>query len=191
MTVDFYDRVYKANPEKWSAAPRDEFAFQALSSFSEPASLLDFGCGNGHTLRYFMDKWPDTEFFGVDISGVALDIARKKIPGAKFANSIDDMPKVNIITMLGVLEHFEDLREIRNVADHLSPSGLLYVEIPNCLAYSNSRDEGWRKTTGGSGQVEWHLTRQSWERIFDRSGLRILKSLIGKNPSWEFVYILQ
>jgi SAM-dependent methyltransferase len=189
----FYDGIYRANPAKWGNPDRDEFAYQALKQFSEPASLLDFGCGNGHTIRYFMNKWPDTEFYGVDLSTVALDIARNKIPGAHFSETIDACPRVNIITMLGVLEHFEDLIDLQDITDHLSPSGLLYVEVPNCLSYSDSKDEGWRKTSGGSrsGQTEWHLKRESWERILSRSGLKFVKSLTGKNPAWEFVWVLQ
>lgn len=191
MTIDFYNKIYRFNPDKWSGGVRDEFAYQALSQFSEPASLLDFGCGNGHTIRYFMNKWPDTEFYGVDISGVALEIAGKKMPAAKLSNSIDDFSKVNIITMLGVLEHFEDLSDIQKVTEHISPAGLLYVEVPNCLSYSNSKVEGWRKTTGGTGQTEWHLKRESWERILTKNGLQIVKSLIGKSASWGFCWVLK
>jgi 2-polyprenyl-3-methyl-5-hydroxy-6-metoxy-1,4-benzoquinol methylase len=98
---------------------------------------------------------------------------------------------VDVITILGVLEHFDDLRNIKMFADHLYPKGILYIEVPNCLAYSNSKDEGWRKTTGGTGQTEWHLTRNSWERNLYRNGLIIEKALTGKSPYWEFVWICQ
>lgn len=189
---NFYNKIYKENPTKWTSDARDAFAFNAINQHvTEVASMLDFGCGNGHTLRYFANKWPDTEFFGVDISGVALEIARKKLPGAKFAESIEEMPRVNVITMMGVYEHFEDLSDISKVADHLSPGGLLYVEVPNCLAYSSSKEEGWRRTTGGTGQVEWHLERASWERILSRNGFKFIASLDGKSPSWELIWLLQ
>lgn len=191
-TKEFYDNIYKANPTKWNSEARDEFAFNALSSvISEPASLLDFGCGNGHTLRYFSGVCTNTEFYGVDISSVALEITRKKMPDAILSTSIDEMPKVNVITMLGALEHFEDLSDIQKVMAHLSPAGLLYVEVPNCLAYSSSKAEGWRKTTGGTGQVEWHLKRESWERILTANGLQIVKALEGKQVSWQFCWVLR
>jgi trans-aconitate methyltransferase len=197
--IGFYDRIYTDNPHKWSGEARDEFAFQALSSYSDPASLLDFGCGNGHTLRYFMNKWPETEYYGVDISGVALEIARRKVPTAKFFSTIsmrkdytdDAIPKVNIITMLGVLEHLQNLSDIPKIAEHLSPGGIMYVEVPNCLSYSNSKDEGFRKTTGGTGQVEWHLKRETWEVVFVGEGLEIVKSLTGLQPAWQFVWLLK
>jgi len=90
---------------------------------------------------------------------------------------------------MGVLEHFEDLSQIRAVCEHLTPTGYIYIEVPNCLAYSSSKDEGWRKTTGGTGQVEWHLRRESWERVLRKNGLVIFKSLTGKSASWEFVWM--
>lgn len=187
---NFYDNIYKANPAKWNSEARDDFAYQALRPFNEPASLLDFGCGNGHTLQYFSNRWIDTSYYGVDISSVALAITQKKLPDAYLLESIDPMPRVNVITMLGVLEHFEDLSDIQKVTAHLSTHGLLYVEVPNCLAYSNSKMEGWRKTTGGTGQTEWHLRRESWERILKANGLNIVKSLVGKSASWGFCWIL-
>ena len=192
--IEFYDAVYRANPEKWGGGARDEFAYQSIKPFvSDPASLIDLGCGNGHTLRYFMDRWPETDFYGVDLSKVALEIAHKKVPGAFLTGTLDLIPRVNVITMLGVLEHFEDLSGVREVADHLSPAGILYIEVPNCLSYSNSKEEGFRKTYGAgrSGQMEWHLTRLTWETTLLKYGLKIVKSLTGKNPAWEFAWILQ
>lgn len=186
---DFYDGIYRANPSKWSGEARDEFAFKALSEYPAPASLLDFGCGNGHTLAYFASRWPDTKYYGVDISTVALAITHKKLPDAFLSESIDDMPRVNTITMLGVLEHFESVPYIQVIADHLKKDGRLYIEVPNCLAYSNSKEQGFRKTTGGTGQMEWHLSRSSWERILYKNGFIIEKSLTGKVPSWEFVWV--
>lgn len=187
--TDFYDEHYRAHPNAWSHPARDEFAFNALSKFPEPASMLDVGCGSGHTLAYFAHRWPETDYYGLDTSRVALELARKKVKSAKFFETLADAPRVGLIIMLGVLEHFPDLSELRNVAAHLAPAGHLYIEVPNCLAYAASKDEGFRKTTGGTGQIEWHLRRSTWEQKLNENGLEIVQSLNGLAHQWEFVWL--
>ena len=183
MVAAFYDEVYKKSPGKWSDHDRDRFAFEAIHRIlGEPESLLDFGCGNGHTLEYFRRKWSRTILFGYDISPEAVKIASKKVDAALSTQVPEE--KVEIVTCLGVAEHFEkaDLSPLRLGA-------YLYLEVPNCLSYSDSSVEGFRATHGGSGQMEWHLKRKTWHDLIEKAGFEIVESLTGGRPSWEFVWI--
>jgi cyclopropane fatty-acyl-phospholipid synthase-like methyltransferase len=54
--------------------------------------LLDIACGTGSTLRYFSDKGYNVT--GIDISENMLNIARKKLPNARFENI--DMAKFEV-----------------------------------------------------------------------------------------------
>jgi len=185
--VGFYDAIYTKDPDRWTSEDRDEFMYDALcDTVPEPASLLDYGCGNGHTLQYLSKHWLKTDFYGYDISPVAIEIAGKKV-SAKFS----DFPEVDIVTVMGVAEHFENLGELRKLKNYLKPLGVLYLEVPNCFSYSDTKNEGFRQTYAGSGQMEWHLRRDTWKKIIEDSGYEILKSLSGCRPAWEFIWILR
>ncbi len=189
MVKDFYDDVYTKDPDKWISEDRDEFMYDALcATVPEPTSLLDYGCGNGHTLQYLSKRWPKTDFYGYDISTVAIEIAQKKVE-ATF-NRMNDI-KFDIITIMGVAEHFEDFSELKKLKDCLAPCGVIYIEVPNCFSYSDTKNEGFRQTYAGSGQMEWHLRRSSWRKIIKDNGFEIVKPLSGGRPAWEFVWIIK
>ena len=194
MDAEFYNKIYSTRPLRWDDKERDVFVGDSLS---EPSSLLDIGCGTGHTIRHLSSVWPETEFYGVDLSSVAIQLANdRKIPNAKFyVGDVMDMdieiPAVNTVLLMGVAEHFRNQQDIARIRKFIKPSGFLYLEIPNCLSCDDSKEEGFRKTSGGSGQDEWHLRRETWEDIIKVAGYKIAKSLIGHRSSWEFIWVLQ
>ncbi len=190
--VEFYNDVYRANPGKWAAAvERDFVAFKLLSKLhEEPEGMLDFGCGNGHTLQFFKDKWPDTKYTGVDISDVALKLAQIRVPEGKFYQTMPE-GKWDIITIMGVAEHFpHPASELERLASYLEPGGHIYLEVPNCLSYSDSNEEGFRETFAGAGQIEWHWKRKTWEKAIRDAGLEITMSFWSPIPTWEFIWVL-
>jgi SAM-dependent methyltransferase len=197
---DFYDRLYKANPHKWEMEIYDQLAFQTLSGYfggSRPKNLLDVGCGNGHTLRYFADRWPEVVYTGLDISNEAIQLAHKRVPGASFfCGALEDtvMPKkYDCIISLGVVEHFDDLaKSLKKIRRMLAKKGICYIEVPNCIAYPESiHEEGYRETNVGSRQEEWHLFRPTWELIIAEAGFEIVSSLEGINLQSEFVWLVR
>lgn len=50
--IEEYDLFYTKNPSIWIDDTRNRFALSALSSYLKqaPVSVLDVGCGNGHTI---------------------------------------------------------------------------------------------------------------------------------------------
>ena len=188
--VEFYDNIYTSSPRKWTNVDRDYTAFKALSEYvNEPGRMLDYGCGNGHTLAFFWSQWPDTVYTGVDISDVALELTEKRVPGIYSFKELPD-GMWDAITIMGVAEHFKaPAAELGYIAKHLSPDGYLYLEVPNCLVYSNNGYEGFRQTTAGSWQNEWHWRRDTWEQMIEEAGLEIVKSYTGSVPAWEYIWI--
>jgi trans-aconitate methyltransferase len=191
--VGFYNDIYRRNPAKWSTAvERDVVAFFCLSGLTNnPKSVLDVGCGNGHTLAYLKSKWPDAEYTGVDISDVALRLAKIRLPDGEF---YQDIPagQWDVITIMGVAEHFENPSEqLRIIGKHLTPQGYLYLEVPNCIAYSPDKSEGFRKTHAGADQSEWHWQRNTWNQAIQDAGLAIIRSFVGPVPAWQFIWILR
>ena len=191
--VDFYNDIYTSSPRKWTNIERDYTAFRALSEYvNEPGSMLDYGCGNGHTLALFRSQWMETEYTGVDISDVALELTEKRVPGVYTSRELPPGGTFDVIVIMGVAEHLkEPAAELRYIGEHLSPSGYLYLEVPNCLVYSNNGYEGFRQTTAGSGQKEWHWRRDTWEQMIEEAGLEIVKSYSGSIPAWEYIWILR
>ena len=197
---DFYDQIYKANPHKWEMEEYDRLAFDTLNEYfggDPPKTLLDIGCGNGHTLKYFADRWPGVAYIGLDISNEAIQLAHKRVPGASFfCGAFEDtaLPKkYDCIIMLGVIEHFKDLpKSLIKLRKTLAENGICYIEAPNCIAYPESAHvEGFRKTNVGSHQMEWHLYRSTWERYLTDIGFEIVASLNGTNMQSEFVWLVR
>ena len=201
-----YNEYYAKNPDKWggiTGAKRDSFAFEELRDVlaEPPQSLLDIGCGNGHTLAYFDRYWPDTKYFGLDLSHEALEIARKRFPKASYLQGyINEQQTFNmfhemmdVVVCLGVMEHLEEIeRDLRLMSTFLSAKGILYTEIPNNLEYPFSQKvEGFRELNGGSHQIEWHLFQQTWEGKFLAAGFEIVRRIKGPMVQAEFCYILR
>lgn len=195
--VNEYNQYYNIDPNKWVDTNRDEFAFKCLSEYlnREPKSLLDVGCGSGHTINYFSQRWTKTKYTGVDLSAVAVVLATKNVPHARFVLGwIDELhlPKFEVVTLLGVTEHFEDLQQgLKAVLKTMDKDGVCYMEIPNCLSYSNNKAEGFRRLEIGSRQYEWHLKRSTWNEELKKAGFEIVKEIKGVNVYSEFCYILR
>ena len=191
--VELYNKIYTDNPHKWAADWRNMVAFATIAAHTvEPDMFLDIGCGNGHTIEYFDKRWGNTEYYGLDLSDVAVDLARQRVPDAMFAcGTFEDaqLPYCDVVVIMGVLEHFENLDA---ALQYLKISGdLIYVECPNCLGYSDSQSEGFRQTHEGAGQNEWHLRRETWEQRITDAGFRIVESIQGFSAPTEFIWVLK
>lgn len=191
-TAEFYDGVFTDNPNKWANVDRDYTAFKLVSAFvREPAIMLDYGCGNGHTLALFNSQWPYTKYVGVDISPVGLEAAKQRLPQGEYYTQMPD-GKFDIITIMGVAEHFQNpIEQLRHLSRYLTDNGILYLEVPNCLSYSANKDEGFRTTHEGAGQIEWHWKRETWEAALQAAGYEIVKAFVGPHPYWEFIWVLR
>jgi SAM-dependent methyltransferase len=129
----YYDQIYlKRNDYKTES----EVVQNIIRRFERKPSktLLDVGCGTGEHLKYLSQHFLCT---GLDISKEMINIARAKIPNAKFdiANMIDFklQDKFDVITCLfssiGYVHNFKNLvRTLRNFYDHLADDGLALVE---------------------------------------------------------------
>ena len=195
-TVAEYDAYFRADPNRWADGKRDTLAFSVLDNYLEypPKTFLDVGCGNGHSVELFSKQWPGTECWGLDLSVIAIELAKKRVPEATFiCASLEDavLPKYDVIISLGVLEHFLNytamFAKLRSIM-----GGILYMEVPNCIAYPSSEHiEGFRRLNQGSRQVEWHLYRETWEKRIAEAGFTIERSVVGPSVYCEFIWLLK
>jgi SAM-dependent methyltransferase len=194
-----YNRIYTDNPEKWAGDPgglRDLVAYSHLHKyFKQPETVLDIGCGNGHTIEQFKKFWPDTLYYGIDISDVAIQLAKERVPEEEFivGDFKDYTIHCDLVLVMGVAEHFENLiDDLRTLKEY---GTIFYLEVPDCLRAgifngSDNYDEGFRDTYKGGLQVEWHLKKSSWEQRIRLAGFEILESPAGPDPI-TFVWILK
>jgi SAM-dependent methyltransferase len=200
--VEEYEHLYRVNPLRWDEPLTDDYALNILQNYlriatnGAPTSMLDIGCGSGHTIERFSSSWPETKMYGIDLSTTAIEIAQKRVPSACFSvgslESATFREKFQVVTAIGVLEHFvQPADAFSRIRDLLSPGGILYVLVPNCISYRSSRRvEGLRRLNTGSQQWEWHLYRDTWEGWIRSAGFSIGLSLKGPRLSMEFIWIL-
>ena len=103
----------------WDAmtSPERLVAFEAALEHipGEPRSILDLGTGTGDGAIALVERWPDADVVGVDVSNEMLEEARRKAPQLRF--------EVGDGSRLGVPDGAFDLVAMNNVipfADELA-----------------------------------------------------------------------
>jgi SAM-dependent methyltransferase len=111
--IDFFDAVFAADP---------------------PQTVLDFGCGNGATLRALSRKWPNAALYGVERSEANAD-ALRKIAGFRrlYARGLAEIDQTfDMITLVHSLEHLvSPLETIEGLRRILAPGGKVIIQVPD------------------------------------------------------------
>jgi ubiquinone/menaquinone biosynthesis C-methylase UbiE len=96
---------------------------------SEPATIVDVGCGTGRLLRSAKERWPTARLIGVDPSEGMIEIARKLNPHAEFYIApAEAIPLADVSVDLAFstisFHHWSNqLGGIREIARILRPGG--------------------------------------------------------------------
>lgn len=100
-------------------------------------SLLDLACGDGLMTSMFAQHFQ--RVVGVDASGAHVAEARRRLPNARFFESlIEDFQieeKFDAVFLLDILEHVIDpVAVLRKAASFLNQGGTLIAHVPNAVA---------------------------------------------------------
>jgi SAM-dependent methyltransferase len=82
------DAIYRMGDPWHMASPSEEYRFAEtnrliLEKFGRVGSLLEIGCGEGHQSLHLRQACSD-RLIGLDVSGRAVDRARRRCPGSEF-----------------------------------------------------------------------------------------------------------
>ncbi|NIK93149.1 class I SAM-dependent methyltransferase [Mangrovimonas sp. CR14] len=137
-TFETWNQIAKIYEEKFMDLSLYNDSYDAFSNNLPPmAKVLDVGCGPGNISKYLLNKKPNLEILGIDISQNMVDLANKNLPKAKFqVMDFRNLNKLNmkfqgIICGFGLpylsLEEIDDF--IQQCYDLLSEEGILYISF--------------------------------------------------------------
>lgn len=139
--TDYYERQYTYY-DRPGAQTLDEVRYRALARWvadavapSHPASVFDVGCGQGRTMSYLREAWPDTRFAGIEPSADAVAAARAVGFDVSEGRLTADMPiseRFDLVYSNNVLQHTTDpVQFIEAQARLLAADGRLVLSCPD------------------------------------------------------------
>ena len=134
---DDYAEAAEQNPAQ---RYRRKLVFDLLGLDTEPARVLDIGSGQGDFAADVLERNPDTELLGIEVSPAGIEIAQRKAPSANFIVRDLTTPEpppddrrdwATHAVCSEVLEHVDDPRAlIANAAPYMAPGCRLVVTVP-------------------------------------------------------------
>jgi SAM-dependent methyltransferase len=119
---------------------RRSLILRLLERQGPPRRLIDIGSGQGDFLLAASRRWPDARLVGLEISKHGNEIARRKVPGARFidVDMVKDLGPTGDLANWAthavcseVLEHVDDpVRLLSNARSYLSPGARVVVTVP-------------------------------------------------------------
>jgi SAM-dependent methyltransferase len=100
--------------------------------------VLDFGCGCGRTIRWFLRDPGSTEFYGVDVDAEGIEWCQQHLPRGRFAVNAPEPPLpfpdafFDVVYCLSVFTHLNEPMQdswIAELARVLKPGGVLLLTV--------------------------------------------------------------
>jgi ubiquinone/menaquinone biosynthesis C-methylase UbiE len=168
MDLDLYNDTY------------DKFC--ELLSKNNP-SILEIGCGPGNITKYLLNKRPDFEILGIDISQNMIDLAKINCPNTKFevmdSREIDNIKtKFDAVVCgfcLPYLSEFDIKKIIGDCKNLLNEKGILYLSF-----VEGEKDKsGYQKGSSGNRTYFYYhntenLTNQLKANDFDNLNFMLI-----------------
>lgn len=121
--TEFYDNRYEDGyMEEWDELKKEKVR-ETIRNLNLPqsGSALDFGCGNGVFTKIIKEVLPQWEVYGVEISRVAVQNAKRKNPGIIFFEATESSTYLNKFDFLfshHVIEHVQNLEETFSIINN-------------------------------------------------------------------------
>lgn len=162
--ADAFDKSAKIYQDKFMDVSlfAETFNFFCNNITADNASILDIACGPGNITRYLLDRKPNYDMLGIDLSPRMLDLARINNPTAKFqlmdCREIGQIEKRFDGIMCGFclpyLTRNEAIDLIANTSGLLKPGGVFYLSTMEEDDHNKSRYQ--ISSTGDQVYVNYH-----------------------------------
>lgn len=149
-----------------------------ISKYTQPKSILDFGCGTGNFLTYLKSKGLNT--YGYEPNQEARNEAERQLKKRIFhtLDEVRENSKYDIITAWHVIEHVHELRHtLKQLRKSLNDGGYLIIALPN----QNSADSMFYNTDWAAFDVPRHLYHFNQE-AFARLTKAVRLNLVDVHP---------
>lgn len=164
---------------------REEQAYYSwiadLLNMSKGSNFLDVACGAGFMLKEAAERGLKT--FGVDISPVAVNMARKESPSSKiYLGSGENVPfgedYFDFVTCLGSLEHYLNPQEgIKEISRILKKDGRACIVLPNIWYWFDCLQGMVRGVSHNHAQeLERFYSKEEAYCLLEDNGLKIIKA---------------
>jgi 2-polyprenyl-3-methyl-5-hydroxy-6-metoxy-1,4-benzoquinol methylase len=160
--------------------------------------ILDYGCGAGALLRSLQKESPDLEYYGVDISTIAINEAKSLSTNITYTTITD---KTNfedrffdVILMCEVLEHVPNpdttLNEITRI---LTSQGTFFLAVPQeksllTLQGMMIKIANFKPSTPTAGHL-WFWTYKELEEKLTTHHLKIIAHTYSQHTLWQIIGI--
>jgi SAM-dependent methyltransferase len=158
-------------------------------------AILDFGCGWGRIIRFFLKDVPSANLVGVDVAPTAIEMCRGTIPWCRFERTPALPPtglgaeSFNVIYLYSVISHLSEHATDAWVSEFhrlLRPGGIMVATvrsrdfITECQAYRDGKASGYE----AMGRA--FLETEEWLARFDRGEYCYAGTGGGENRSADF-----
>lgn len=159
---------------------RDSLDFFCENLPATQPKVLELACGPGNVTRYLLDKRPDLEVIGSDLSENMITLAKRNNPEASFVildcRAIGGLNKKFDAVMCSFCLPYLDKNEVKKlIADIfkvLNPAGILYISTMEDK-YENS---GPRRGSQGD-EMYMHFYEENFlAAALEKAGFHLLKT---------------
>lgn len=128
----YFECAYGQDYERRNPPRKLDFYLKRIRALKPKGSLIDIGCAYGSFLT-IARKFYDVS--GCDISGHALESAKKKLPGVPFVESdlqeLELEAAYDVVTCFDVLEHIPALQTaMERLKRLMKPDGIVVIAVP-------------------------------------------------------------
>lgn len=134
MKKYLYQDLYDLEDKHWWHVAKRKTCLSIINRYVKikKPTILDIGCGTGKNLEEFSKIG---KAYGIDCSSVAIKFCKKKrglsnVSLGSAENTGYANGKLNVVSMLDVLEHTDDVKTLKEVWRILEDKGYLLITVP-------------------------------------------------------------
>ena len=149
-----------------------------------PASVLDFGAGEGHLVHALRRR-------GLVAEGVEPFPAGRQAARERYGIELLEEPPVHgrfdLVTLVHALEHVpEPVATLARLAERLAPGGQVFIEVPNVASVDMHRSSRRREILDLPVHL-FHFAPRTLVRVIEKAGLKTLDLRLSNPDALEWL----